>query len=86
MGQRKEYKMNKSIRKKKYEELFIYMSGHFLCAHLEDDFFELTDEKQMEYIKEYAWEPFEYHDPEDVYTLIDNLTDDVMKIIEGIEE
>ena len=74
--------MNKSIREQQYNKLFIRLSGHFLAVHLEDDFFELTDEKQMEYIREYAWEPFEYHNPEDVYTLIDNLTYEVMDIIE----
>tara|TARA_R100000951_G_C2529728_1_gene146033 strand:- start:130 stop:366 length:237 start_codon:yes stop_codon:yes gene_type:complete len=78
--------MSNSIREKQYNKLFIRLSGHFLAVHLEDDFFELTEEKQMEYIKEYAWQPFEYHDPEDVYTLIDNLTYEVMNIIEGIEE
>ena len=40
----------------------------------------------MEMISEYAWEPFEYHAPEDVYSLIDNLTHEVMSILDkGIE-
>ena len=71
----------------KYCKLFIRLSGHFLAEHLEDDFFELDDDEQMEYISEFAWEPFEYHAPEDVYDLIDNLTYEVMSIIEkGIEK
>ena len=75
--------MSNSIRQKQYEKLFIRLSGHFLAVHLEDDFFELDDDAQMDYIREYNWEVFEYHDPEYVYGLIDNLTDDVMKLMEG---
>lgn len=75
--------MSNSIRQKQYEKLFIRLSGHFLAVHLEDDFFELDEDAQMAYISEYAWEPFEYHEPEDVYDLIDNLTDDVMRLMEG---
>ena len=68
------------------QKLIIRLSGHFLSEHLEDDFFELDDDKQMEYIKEYAWEPFEYHDPEDVYDLISSLAYDVMDIMKKAEE
>ena len=75
--------MSNSIRQKQYEKLFIRLSGHFLAVHLEDDFFELDEDAQMAYISEYAWEPFEYHEPEDVYDLIDNLTEDVMRLMEG---
>ena len=74
--------MTNSIRQKQYEKLFIRLSGHFLAVHLEDDFFELDDDAQMDYIREYNWEPFEYHSPEDVYDFIDSLTDDVMRLIE----
>lgn len=74
--------MTNSIRQKQYEKLFVRMSGHFLSVHLEDDFWDLEDDEQMELIKEYAWEPFEYHEPQDVYDLIDNLTYEVMDIIE----
>ena len=74
--------MTRKIKEGEYERLFIRLSGHFLCAHLEDDFFELDDDAQMAYISEYAWEPFEYHEPQDVYELIDNLTYEVTCILE----
>ena len=75
--------MNKSIRQKKYEKLFIRLSGHFLSEHLDDNFWDLDyEDEQLKMIEENCWQPFEYHEPEDVYTLIENLTDDVMKIIE----
>lgn len=78
--------MTNSIREEQFNKLFIRLSGHFLSVHLEDDFFELEDDEQMEMISEYAWEPFEYHTPEDVYSLIDNLTYEVMSILDkGIE-
>ena len=73
-------------REEQFNKLFIRLSGHFLAVHLEDDFFELEDDEQMEMISEYAWEPFEYHEPEDVYSLIDNLSYEVMSILDkGIE-
>jgi hypothetical protein len=78
--------MIESEKEKKYHKLFIRLSGHFLSAHLPDDFFTYEEEDQMQFIADHAWQPFEYHEPEDVYDLIDNLTYEVMNIIEkGIE-
>ena len=37
----------------------------------------------MQFIVDHAWQPFEYHSPEDVYGFIDSLTDDVMRLMEG---
>ena len=64
------------------EKLFIRLSGHFLTVQLEDDFFDLEEEAQYKYIEDHAWEPLEYHDGSYIYSLIDNLTDHVMSIIE----
>ena len=74
--------MIESEKDEKYHKLFVRLSGHFLAVHLEDDFWDLEDDEQMELINEYAWQPFEYHEPQDVYDLIDNLTYEVMNIIE----
>ena len=75
--------MSNSIRQKQYEKLFIRMSGHFLSVHLPDDFFTYEEEDQMQFIVDHAWQPFEYYQPEDVYDLIDNLTGDVTRLMEG---
>jgi hypothetical protein len=75
--------MSNSIRQKQYEKLFIRLSGHFLAVHLPDDFFTYEEEDQMQFIEDHAWQPFEDFQPEDVYDLIDNLTEDVMRLMEG---
>ena len=75
--------MSNSIRQKQYEKLFIRLSGHFLAVHLPDDFFTYEEEDQMKFIEDHAWQPFEDYQPEDVYDLIDNLTDDVTRLMEG---
>lgn len=75
--------MSNSIRQDQYEKLFIRLSGHFLAEHLPSDYFTYEDEDQMQFIVDHAWQPFEYHSPEDVYDFIDSLTDDVMRLMEG---
>ena len=75
--------MSNSIRQKQYEKLFIRLSGHFLAVHLPDDFFTYEEEDQMQFIADHAWQPFEDYQPEDVYDLIDSLTGDVMRLMEG---
>jgi hypothetical protein len=65
-----------------YNKLFIRLSGHFLSAHLPDDFFTYETEDQMQFIEDHAWEPFEHHRPETVYDLIDSLVYDVQRILE----
>ena len=72
------------------EKLFIRLSGHFLAVQLEDNFFDLDYDEQLKYIEDHACKPFAHgafdptgaHDGSYVYSLIDNLTDHVMSIIE----
>ncbi len=70
-----------TTREEEYNKLFIRLSGHFLAVHLEDDFFDLDDDEQIKQIEDHAWEPLEYHDGIYVYSLIENLTDEVMSIM-----
>jgi hypothetical protein len=74
--------MTRKIKEGEYEKLFIRLSGHFLSEHLPDDFFTYDEEDQMTLIEDHHWQPFEYHSPQDVYDLIDNLTYDVQNILE----
>jgi len=70
-----------SEHEQEYNKLFVRLSGHFLSAHLPDDFWTYEEEDQMTLIVDSAWEPFEYHSAEDVYNLIDSLTYDVQLIM-----
>jgi hypothetical protein len=70
-----------SEHEQEYNKLFTRLSGHFLCAHLPEDFFTYEDEDQMQFIEDSAWEPLEHNSPEDVYNLIDSLTYDVQLIM-----
>lgn len=74
--------MTRKIKEGEYEKLFIRLSGHFLSKHLPDDFFTYDEEDQMTLIEDHHWQPFEYHEPQDVYDLIDNLTYEVISILE----
>ena len=47
--------------KRKY---IIKASGYYLTEHLDEEFFDWDGEKQKEFIREHAWEPFENEDPE----------------------
>ena len=70
-------------REQQYNKLFIRLSGHFLSAHLDDNFWDLDYEtEQLTMIEKYSWEPFDYHDGSYVYNLIENLTEEVMSILE----
>ena len=64
-----------------YEKIFARMSGHFLAAHLPDDWHEWEEEKLEQYMLDNHWEPFEYWDVHDMYELIDGLTVDVIDLM-----
>ena len=38
-------------------------SGHYLSANIPDDWYELTEEEQDQFLQDNNWQPFEYYDP-----------------------
>jgi hypothetical protein len=60
-----------------YKELFIRFSVQFLTEPLPDNFFDMTEEEQMLTIVDKNWGAFDYHGPEELYSLIDSLIYDV---------
>ena len=54
--------------------LFISMSAHFLTEQLPDEAIDWDDDAVIEFAKNNAWEPLEYHDPKDVVELINAAT------------
>lgn len=64
-----------------YEKVFARMSGHFLAAHLPDDWNEWEEEKLDQYMIDNHWEPLEYWEVNDVYGMIDALAIDVLNLM-----
>jgi hypothetical protein len=66
-----------------HSEVFAFMSGNFLTEHLPSDWAEWGEEKLQQFFEDNVWQPFEYHDWNDVYSYIDICTRDVIALLEG---
>ena len=53
-------------------EILQLASGHFLCQPYPQDWENMSDKEQDEYILAHAWQPFEDYDSEYVRSCIDN--------------
>ena len=69
-----------------YPKLFAKMSGHFLIQELPDNWDDtLTDDDVEEWFTENTWQPFEWHEWDEVYDMVKRLTDEVCDIYHGKE-
>jgi hypothetical protein len=69
-----------------YPKLFAKMSGHFLIQELPDNWYStLTDEEIEDWFVENTWQPFEWHEWDEVYDMVERLTDEVWEIYHGKE-
>jgi hypothetical protein len=66
-----------------YGEVFAFMSGNFLTEHLPSEWVDWEEEKLQQFFEDNVWEPFEYHDWNDVYANIAICTRDVIALLEG---
>ncbi len=68
-------------------ELFQILSCNFICETIPDDWQELDDEEQDEFIQEHIWQPLEYCDSSRILELIDSSTSVMIEFLEekGIE-
>ena len=41
---------------------FQWASGFYLTEHVDDDWFELDEEDQDEFLESHLWQPFEFYD------------------------
>tara|TARA_Y100000356_G_C11135296_1_gene222290 strand:- start:355 stop:573 length:219 start_codon:yes stop_codon:yes gene_type:complete len=48
----------------------IYASGTFLTEHLPEQSVNWEDEKLNKFLKDHAWEPFEYYDADQIWEQI----------------
>ena len=59
------------------QRCFTWASGHYLGDEVDETFWELDDEEQLEYLEENAWEPFENYRGKDIYQWIGQLAYDI---------
>jgi len=64
----------------KYSELVVRVSAHFLTKPLPDNWMELEEAELYGFMEDYAWEPFENKDTDDVLFIIESLAQDMGKI------
>ena len=71
-----------------YEQrVFSWASGHYLGDEVDETFWSLSNEEQLEYLEENAWEPFENYAGQDIYQWINQLANDIiMKRVPEEEE
>lgn len=50
-------------------------SSFYLFERLPDDWSCMDEKTYDAYLKDHAWEPFEYYDPYDIHEFIENLAD-----------
>ena len=75
-----------SVVRMSYPKLFAKMSGHFLIQELPDNWDDiLTDDDVEEWFTENTWQPFEWHEGDEVYDMVKRLTDEVWDIYHGKE-
>ena len=75
-----------SVVRMTYPKLFAKMSGHFLIQELPDNWDDtLTDDDVEEWFTENTWQPFEWHEWDEVYDMVKRLTDEVWDIYHGKE-
>lgn len=55
-----------------YKKIVILSSGYYLTEALPDDFFEMSEEDQDQFMEDNCWQPFEYWDVKEVYAVIDS--------------
>lgn len=61
-------------------QALIRASAHYLTDPIPEEFFDWDHNKQNLFLEDYAWEPFEACDGEELYQHIDHLALDMMNI------
>ena len=65
-----------------YSELVVRVSAHFLTKPLPDNWMDLEPDDLDQFMQDYAWEPFENKDTDDVLFIIESLAQDMGKIFD----
>lgn len=59
-------------------------SGHYLCANIPDDWYELTEEEQNQFLQDNNWQPFDRYDPDYVGNCIESAATATQHFIEDL--
>ncbi len=62
-------------------DIFQALSGNFLCEYIPDNWLDLTEEEQNQFVQEHAWQPIEYLDVDEIYELIQCATDNMVALL-----
>ena len=65
-----------------YNYLMRMASGNYLTQYLPEDWHTLYSKKADTFVKENAWEPFEYYDAEEIWQQISEMADLMENCIE----
>ena len=61
-------------------------SGHYLSANIPNNWYNLTENQQNEFINENNWEPFEDYDVEYIWSCIESAAKVTQQFIEDLSE
>ena len=62
------------------------VSGHYLCANYPDNWYELSDSKQLEFIQDNLWEPVENESPNLIRGAIESAAQVTLHFIEDLNK
>lgn len=65
------------------DKALITASEHFLTEPIPKNYAEMKDEEFYDFLKDHAWEPFEYWRGEDIFKEIDSLADTLIKFLKA---
>ena len=61
-------------------------SNHFLCKSIPDNWYDLSEDQQNEFLIENNWEPFENYEPQYVWSYIENAAQATQEFIEDLNK
>ena len=69
-----------------YEQCLQLCSGHYLCSNYPDNWNDLTEDAQLEFVEDNLWQPMENEDPEYVMQCIENAAKATQFFIEDLNK
>ena len=63
------------------QDLFKHFITHFSYEEVPDNWDDMTDQECFAWLSETAWEPFEKHDGETIFGMVDDLTDSTLNFL-----
>ena len=77
---------NKTMNDELKFKILQLTSGHYLSATIPNNWYDLTEDQQNEFLTENNWKPFEDYDPEFVWGCIESAAKVTQQFIEDLSE